>query len=241
MVVQGAPGSGKTTAGAAPDRPSPVRLPASLARADGDPRAQPAVFELHRRGAARSASSASGRRPRRLPHIADEGRRWRGLPADAGTGARDAKAKGSPENSGRGAHAGLPATNSPLRTGRSPSAPSGSTTARSFSGFCSSDEALFPMERRLREFEKQLSARVKRAARTIEKIPDRAGHEARRSSGKRATTRRRSKKKLAALFGSLDTRLAEVKTRSSPSSSAKWPRFRRSAPRKSIGRTSRIS
>ncbi len=78
------------------------------------------------------------------------------------------------------------------------------------------DEAPFPMARRLKEFEKQLTARVKRAARTIEKyFTDEA---ARRAERLRATLGDpdAAREKVALLYKSLDERTAEVKNEIKP-------------------------
>ncbi len=78
------------------------------------------------------------------------------------------------------------------------------------------DEAPFPMARRLKEFEKQLTARVKRAARTIEKyFTDEA---TRRAEKLRATVSDpvALREKISALFKSLDERVAEAKDEIKP-------------------------
>ncbi len=72
------------------------------------------------------------------------------------------------------------------------------------------DEAPFPMARRLKEFEKQLSARVRRAARTIEKfLTDEA---ARRAEKIRLATSDPAmlREKLGILYRSLDERVTQV-------------------------------
>ncbi len=78
------------------------------------------------------------------------------------------------------------------------------------------DEAPFPMARRLKEFEKQLSARAKRAAGTIEKyLTDEAARRAekiRRTASDPAVLR----EKLGMLYKSLDERVAQTRAEVKP-------------------------
>ena len=78
------------------------------------------------------------------------------------------------------------------------------------------DEAPFPMARRLKEFEKQLSGRAKRAARSIEKYlteeATRRAEKLRAANPDPASLR----EKLGTLFQSLDARVAEVRNEVKP-------------------------
>ena len=79
------------------------------------------------------------------------------------------------------------------------------------------DEAPFPMARRLKEFEKQLTARVKRAARTIEKyLTDEAARRAEKLRTASLGDVSAVREKVAALYKSLDERTAEVKNEIKP-------------------------
>ncbi len=217
MVVQGAPGSGKTTVALhriayllyaypllSPEQmvilaPSPLFLNfiAGVLPDLGVERVRQTTFD----GFLRTLM--------KLPKLAEDDSLTPELKA------RDARAKGAPENEARidrwltryeQSFADREITFGPVRL----------YDRAELQRFLLVDEAPFPMERRLREFEKQLSARVKRAARTIEKYLT-------EQATKRAAQFRQAsddpsalKEKLAALFGSLDTRLAEVKNEVKP-------------------------
>ena len=129
--------------------------------------------------------------------------------------ARDALAKGAPENEAR-LDAWLCAYEESFARRDIAFGPVRLYNRAELTQFLLVDEAPFPMARRLKEFEKQLTTRVKRAARTIEKyFTDEA---TRRAEKLRATAKDPAsvKEKVAALFKSLDERVAEVRDEVKP-------------------------
>ena len=216
LVVQGAPGSGKTTVALhriayllyaypqlAPDQmvilaPSPLFLNfiAGVLPDLGVERVKQTTFE----GFLRSLMD--------LPKV---------LPFDAEpeVKARDTLAKGAPENEAR-IDRWLSGYEQSFADRDISFGPANLYNRAELRQFLLVDEAPFPMARRLKEFEKQLSARVKRAARSIEKyLTDEA---TRRAEKMRAAISDpvSLREKLGTLFQSLDARVAEIKNEVKP-------------------------
>ncbi len=129
--------------------------------------------------------------------------------------ARDAQAKGAPENEAR-IDRWLARYEASFASRDIAFGPVKLYDRAELEQFLLVDEAPFPMARRLKEFEKQLTARVKRAARSIEKyFSDEA---ARRAERLRAATPDPAalREKLVALYKSLDERVAEAKNEIKP-------------------------
>ncbi len=217
LVVQGAPGSGKTTVALhriayllyaypqlAPDQmvilaPSPLFLNfiAGVLPDLGVERVKQTTFE----GFLRSLMDL----PKELP--------FDGEPPEQK--ARDALAKGAPENEAR-LDRWLSGYEQSFADRDISFGPAKLFRREELRQFLLVDEAPFPMARRLKEFEKQLSARVKRAARSIEKyLTDEA---TRRAEKLRAVHDDpvSLREKLGILFQSLDARVAEVKNEVKP-------------------------
>ena len=129
--------------------------------------------------------------------------------------ARDAQAKGAPENEAR-LDAWLSAYERSFADREIAFGPVKLYDKAELQQFLLVDEAPFPVARRLKEFEKQLTARVKRAARTIEKyFTDEA---AKRAERLRATIQNpaAAQEKVGALYRSLDERVKEVREEVKP-------------------------
>ena len=130
--------------------------------------------------------------------------------------AQDGRAKGAPENEAR-IDGWLTAYEKSFANRDIVFGPVKLYDRAELSQFLLVDEAPFPMARRLKEFEKQLSARVKRAARTIEKyLTDEAARRAERLRASSPGDLSAVKEKVAALYKSLDERTAEVKNEIKP-------------------------